>query len=167
MAAVETRQPSWIAEAPVTFRVEQEMQASPVDVWRSLVDYDGWKHWFPGVKTCRAVDHGSGVGSTRFVHMDAFKVTERITAWEPERHWAMTVEQINVPLLASMAESVTITPTPSGGSHVIWETGVATRPWAVPIRSILVSKTKAALTDALPALDRDIASRSSELRDHG
>lgn len=156
-----TKQPtSWISSAPVSFSVAQDLTSSPDQVWAALTDYESWTAWFPGMKACHLVDKDvDGLGSTRFVHMDAFKVNEEIIEWEPGRVWAMTVLDANLPVLSAMAERVTITPDDGGGCRVEWTVGVALKSWTAPLKPILVGNTKKSLTKALAGLDDHIAGR--------
>lgn len=111
MATLIQQEPEWIDTAPIQIRREVVVERSPSWVWDHLATDERWVDWFPGLRDCRyttAAPHGEG--SMRFVHQDQFKVNERITRWEPERRWGMTVVNINLPLLRSMAEAAVLTP---------------------------------------------------------
>jgi len=105
MATLTPQPTEWIADAPVRIERPVTIAAPAAVVWSHLADNQGWPEWFPGLRACNwtsSAPHGEG--SQRFVHLDQFKVSERIIAWEPNRRWGMTVLEINAPVLVAMAE---------------------------------------------------------------
>jgi len=153
MALLTPKPTEWIAEAPVLIEKSITIDA-PIDhVWQQLADSEGWVDWFPGARECRFTSSTPhGVGSTRFVHMDQFKVNERITAWEPGRRWGMTVLDVNVPILAAMAEEALISDDRSGGTIVNFRIGVELTRLGRLLRRPLVSKQANALETGLENL---------------
>ncbi len=154
---VTERSTEWIATAPITINVQAELAANPQAVWAHFAECETWTEWFPGFKACNYISHEPhGLNSIRFVHQDQFKVEEKITEWEPGRRWGMTVVDINIGLIRSMAEHVEITPFGSGSS-VDFTIGVELAPWARPAAPLLKRKSERQLRQALQQLDERCA----------
>lgn len=146
------RDPEWISKAPVLIERRAEIQASPEAVWKELSVNETWVEWFPGFKACHFTsDAPHGLGSMRLVHQDNFHVHERITGWVPNERWAMTVVEINAPVIASMAEDVTLRPF-GGGTHVVWQIGVELTRLGRLLKRPLVKKSSKGLETALADL---------------
>lgn len=91
----------------------------------------------------------------RFVHQDSFKVTEKITVWEPGERWGMTVVEINAPIIAAMAEQATLTER-DGKTTVDFRIGVELKGIGKLLRRPLVSKSRKGLATALENLSKRV-----------
>lgn len=154
MATTRQQETSWVQQAPVQIHRTVTIPAPPAAIWAELANNQGWADWFPGCKTCEFVSHhgdAPGVGSLRYVHLDQFKVSERITAWEPAERWGMTVTEINLPVLTSMAEEVILRPA-GAGTTIDFRIGVELASWARLFKRPLVTKQTKALELALDNL---------------
>ncbi len=154
MATPKPQPTSWIPGAPVIIERDILIPASTETVWEHFADNEGWVHWFPGCKVCHFVgDPPHGAGSKRFVHMDQFRVTEEITAWEPGKRWGLTVIEINAPIMSAMAEEAVLTTEPDG-TRVTFKIGVELRGVGKLLRAPLVAKQSKALETALQNLSK-------------
>ena len=151
--ATPTPQPtSWIPSAPVQINQQAIIDAPPSAVWAQLADNQGWVDWFPGCKECRFTgDEPHGLESPRFVHMDQFKVKERIIAWEPEKRWGMTVLEVNAPIIAAMAEEIILTEV-DGGTQIDFKIGVELTRFGRLLKGPLVAKQNKSVQKALVQL---------------
>lgn len=153
MAQVKKQSASWIATAPIQINRKVTMQASPTKIWDVIADNEGWPEWFPGFKSCAfegpAPHHA---GSIRALRQDQFKVRELITAWEPGQSWGMSVIEMNVPLLKSMAEIVELRDVGNGATEVDWRIGVEMRTAAKLLKGPLVKNAAKGLDQALENL---------------
>lgn len=98
--------------APLRITVEVDLQASPQDVWDTVIDYEGWVQWFPGMTTCyESSASGAGknrkIGSTRHAEVGGLIAEEEIIAWDCDpdddtksKMWAFTVYETNRPTIA-------------------------------------------------------------------
>lgn len=138
---------------PLQITETVNIDAEPEEAWQAIADPTTWTRWFPGFNECRALDATSGVGATRLVHQDRFRVTEQIIAWEPGRLWGMTVLSINIPALSAMAETATLTPNNSG-TTITWRVGATMRWWAKPAAGKLKRDTADNFTKASQQLEQ-------------
>ena len=152
MATTQQRDPEWIDQAPIQIRRDVVIEQDVAWVWSQLANNEGWVEWFPGAKECRFVSEAPhGRDSVRHVHMDQFKVKERITRWVPNEQWGMTVMEINAPIIAAMAEEARLTA--SGSSTTLtFAIGVELRPIGRLLRRPLVAKQAKALEEGLANL---------------
>ena len=154
MATVAPQEPAWVPKAPIQINETASIAARPAEVWNVLADNSTWVDWFPGFTHCASItDAPHQAGSIREVKQDQFTVKEKITNWEPGRHWAMTVTEIRPGLLASMAETVSLTEAEPGLTSIEWNIGVATKWWIKPARSQLAKKATENLHTALQNLE--------------
>jgi hypothetical protein len=98
--------------APLRITVEVDLQTSPRDVWDTIVDYESWVQWFPGMIACSessAGPHGGGskIGSMRHAELGGLIAEEEIIAWDCDPNddtkskvWAFTVCETNHPAIA-------------------------------------------------------------------
>jgi hypothetical protein len=98
--------------APLRISVKVDLQASPQDVWDTVIDYEGWVQWFPGMTTCyESSASGAGktskIGSTRHAEVGGLIAEEEIIAWDCDpdddtksKMWAFTVYETNRPAIA-------------------------------------------------------------------
>jgi len=153
MPALAPKSIDWIATAPVQIEQSVAIDAPVERVWDHLVDNNAWINWFPGMSECRFTSEPPhSVDSIRSVHLDQFKVTERIIAWEPSRRWGMTVLEINAPVLAAMAEEATLTADSSGATKLDFRIGIELSSIGRLLRRPLVGRQTTGLKTALANL---------------
>jgi uncharacterized protein YndB with AHSA1/START domain len=105
MPTLTPRDTSFLDEAPVLITTTVEVDATPDEVWEVLTDNERWPEWFPAAKACRTTsDPAGGIGATRWIHFDLFKVDERFIVWDPPREWAFTIVAANLPGIVSVVE---------------------------------------------------------------
>lgn len=152
MSKTEQHDPGWISQAPINFERQIEIAAKPAAIWQHLAVNETWVEWYPGCKECNFITEAPhGVDSLRYVHLDNFKVQERITRWEPNERWGMTVVEINAPVVAAMAEEIELLP--AGDATIVrWRIGVELTWLGRPLRRPLVKKSAAGLETALSLL---------------
>lgn len=152
MPTLNPKPPDWIPSASVRIEHVAFIAASADTVWQHFADDAGWVDWFPGFRECRYLSNPPhGRGSKRFVHQDQFRVTEEITAWEPGKHWAMTVVEINAPIMSAMAEEVHFT-SENGGTRIDFSIGVELAGIGRLLRRPLQAKSAKGLQTALENL---------------
>lgn len=153
MAQISPRPPEWVDEAPIQILETRTINAPASAIWKLLEDNEGWAEWFPGFRDSTFITPAPHtVGSVRSVHQDQFKVREEITQWTPNQAWGMTVIEMNVPVVAAMAENVQLIEQ-GATTEVRWHIGVQVSRWARPIGPILVRKSRRGLQQALAQLD--------------
>lgn len=153
MTKLSPKAPDWVANAPVQIRQSRTISATPAAVWAVLSNNEGWVDWFPGFRAARfTTEAPHGVGSVRLVHQDQFRVQEEITTWSPDQAWAMTVTEINVPVIKAMAETVELIER-AETTELIWHIGVQIARWARPVQPLLVKKSRRQLQRALEQLE--------------
>jgi hypothetical protein len=75
------------------------------------------------------------VGSTRWVHVDLFKVNERFLVWDEGERWAFTILDANLPLADTVVELVQLSPD-GNGTRLVYTFSVALKPWLRPLTTI-------------------------------
>lgn len=147
--------PEWIETAPI--RVEQSVEvAAPASaVWPRVADHAGWPRWFSGASSVVVTGRGSGVGGRRRVRTGPLRFDEVFTVWEPERHFAFAITASTLPILATMAESVRLEPTPSG-TRVTYRVGLAARRgFDLPLR-VVADRLSRTLRTSLDQLRHEV-----------
>lgn len=101
--------------APLRIMVDVDLQASPQDVWDTIVDYESWVQWFPGMVACyessstssRTRGEDTKIGSTRHAEVGGLIAEEEIIAWDCDPNddtkckvFAFTIYEINRPAIA-------------------------------------------------------------------
>lgn len=156
MPTTQERPPEWINAAPIGIHRRTTVQAPAAALWDAIADTGSWTIWASAMRDCRWTSHEPhGVGSTRFVHMDAFKVNERITAWEPGNRWAMTVIDMNLGILTSLAEEITLHET-NGRTTVDFRLGVELSRIGRILRRPLIAQQKKAIDLLLEELAQHV-----------
>jgi Polyketide cyclase / dehydrase and lipid transport len=112
--------------APVQVKVQVDLNSSPDDVWKILVDHPTWPQWFPGVKSCfdstplpKVAENNPSypLGSTRRIDIGGVLFDEEIIAFEASTNdisqpkvWAFSVYETNQPIVECMVERVVLEP---------------------------------------------------------
>jgi uncharacterized protein YndB with AHSA1/START domain len=124
----------FVDSAPIRITTTVNVNATAEEVWAVLADNERWCDWFPAMKQCRTTsDEAGGVGSTRFVHIDLFKVHERFIAWDPPHRWAFTILDANFPGIISVVEHALIEPALDGKTRVTYVMASEVAPYTRPL----------------------------------
>jgi carbon monoxide dehydrogenase subunit G len=130
---------------------QRSIEASPVEVWAVLADFEHLADWAPGVSHSSAMTPvPPGLGATRRVQAGPVTLVETITVWAPDR--ALAYELSGLPPIAGAASNRwTLAPNDSG-TDVTLTIGI--EPRAKPLSKIaarLVSRRIAVANRALLA----------------
>jgi uncharacterized protein YndB with AHSA1/START domain len=157
MPRLTPRDADFIEEASIRIPSAVEVNATPDEVWAVLTDHERWPEWFPAAKACRTTsDQAQGVGATRWIHFDLFKVNERFIAWEPPHRWAFTVLDANFPGIASVVEQFLLEPA-NGGVTVVRHTLAAeVAPYMRPMAPLLRWRNAALFKKGLAGIEGQV-----------
>lgn len=132
------RDTDFVDTAPIRITTVVTAKATPEEVWAVMADNERWPEWFKGAKSCRTTsDVSGGVGSTRWIHVDLFKVNERFIAWDPPRRWSFTILDVNLPGVVSVVEHALIEPVGVGETRVTYVMASEVAPYLRPFAPIL------------------------------
>lgn len=138
MLKLTPRDTDFVDTAPIRITTVVTVKATPEEVWAVMADNERWPEWFKAAKSCRTTSAVSGgVGSTRWIHVDLFKVNERFIAWDPPRRWAFTILDVNLPGIVSVVEHALIEPAGTGETRVTYVMASEVRPYLRPLVPIL------------------------------
>ncbi len=127
----------FVETAPFRIRTTLRLTHPPQAVWDVLADNEGWPEWFVSCKAARTTSETpDGVGSTRWVHVDQFKVNERFIAWDEPERWGFTIIDANMPLAETVVELVHLHPD-GDGTSLTYDFTARLRGWARPLTPIL------------------------------
>lgn len=143
--------------APRTIVVDQVVAAPAAPIWAAIVDNSSWTVWYPTMRTCVSTsDPDHGVGSTRRVVVGSLRAEEKFVAWDPERTWAFTILETNLPLAKRFLERLDLIP--GDGVTAVRYTG-AFEPTAFtrPIAGLIERQVRTAWTNGLAGLARHVA----------
>jgi uncharacterized protein YndB with AHSA1/START domain len=143
---------SFVDRAPAVVRSEVLIEASPEAVWPAFADEKAWPQWFAGVHEVRFTSPAPhGVGSTRFVHVEGFRVNERLLAFDVDRRFAFRVENANLPMLMAMVEVITLEPI-GDGTRVVYRQALWPKWWFRPLLPIMRRRMESGLRRGLAGL---------------
>ncbi|MDJ0768950.1 MAG: SRPBCC family protein [Ilumatobacter sp.] len=127
----------FVDRAPLVITTELSLRQPPQAVWDVLTDNESWPDWFRSCKACRTTSEArTGVGSTRWIHVDLFKVNERIIAWDEPHRWGFTLVDANVPIAETVVELAELTPD-GNGTKIVYRFAVELKPWMRPLRPVM------------------------------
>jgi len=122
--------------APLRIDTVLSLNQPPEQVWEVLVDTERWPEWFGSCKAARSTsDPPDGLGSTRWVHVDLFKVNERIIVWDAPRSWGFTILDANLPVADTVVELVKLEPV-ADGTQLTYTFAIALKPWFRPLTRV-------------------------------
>jgi uncharacterized protein YndB with AHSA1/START domain len=152
-----SRSPEWIATAPI--RVEQTVliAASPQHVWSFIADHEGWPRWFTALTSVEVTAGAAGVGGGRRVKVSGRTLDEEFTAWDEGAHFAFTIVRSDIPVIASMAESVRVS-AEGDGTRVVYRQGYEGRRGAGWLLRMASRRSASELRKALAELRRQAES---------
>jgi len=162
------RDTDFVDTAPIRITTVVTAKATPEEVWAVMADNERWPEWFEGMKSCRTTSAASGgVGSTRFVHVDLFKVNERFVAWDPPHRWAFTILDVNLPGVVSVVEHALIEPAGTGETRITYVMASEVASYLRPLVPILRWRLTGMLRKGLAGLEGQVVRLRSEIRATG
>jgi len=158
MATLTPRDTDFIESASTRITTIVTVNATPDEVWAVLADNERWPEWFPAAKRCRTTsDQAQGVGSTRWIHFDLFKVNERFVAWDPPTRWAFTILDANLPGLVSVVEQALIEPAADGKTVLTYVVAADVAPYMRPFVPALRRRLGELFTKGLAGIENQVA----------
>ena len=161
MGTMTPAEADFIDKAPLRIDTKVLLTHSPEEVWQVLIDTERWPDWFGACKAAHATSSPpDGVGATRWVHVDLFKVNHRIIAWDEARRYGFTSLDANLPVAETVVEIVTLEPTPDG-TQLTYTFTAALKPWTKPLTPVLRSKFTRLFATSLAGLQPYLDDRST------
>jgi carbon monoxide dehydrogenase subunit G len=145
--------PEWIDTAPIRVEESIEIAAPPERVWSFIADHEGWPRWFTELTRVEVTHGPTGVGGGRRVTIGKIVLEETFTAWDGTSRFALAVIGSNIPIFASMAESVRVEPT-DAGCRVMYQQGLQPRRGARWLLALVGKRAPQELQRALGELRR-------------
>jgi uncharacterized protein YndB with AHSA1/START domain len=142
----------FVDRAPVVISEQVVVEASASAIWPALADAEAWTDWFG----CKAARYTSpepiGVGSTRFVHVEQYKVNEEILAYDENERFAFRVCDANLPLLSALVEVITLDES-DGTTTVTYIQALEPKLWMKPLTGVFAKRMRKGLAEGLSRLD--------------
>lgn len=136
MPAMTPAKTEYVDTAPLRIDTVLALAQSPDKVWEVLVDSERWPEWFRSCNAARVTSEPPhGVGSTRWVHVDLFKVNHRIIEWDFPRRWGFTSLDANIPVADTVVELVTLEPD-GDGTLLTYSFAATLKPWLRPLTPV-------------------------------
>lgn len=158
MPTLTPRDIDFIDSASTRIITRVEVEATPDEVWAVIADNERWPEWFPAARACRTTSpQAEGVGATRWIHFDLFKVTERFVAWDRPRRWAFTILDVNLPGAVSVVEQALTEPLEGGKTAVTYVYAADWALWARPIVPILRRRLAKLFKEGLAGIQGQVA----------
>lgn len=158
MPTLTPRDTEFIDSASTRITTVVTVNATPDEVWAVLADNERWPEWFPAAKECRTTsDEAQGVGSTRWIHFDLFKVNERFVTWDPPRRWAFTLLDANLPGIISVVEQALIEPAGDDKTVLTYVVAADVAPYMRPLVRVLRWRLGALFTKGLAGIENQVA----------
>ena len=155
---------TFVDRAPVVVRVETIARAAPAKVWPAFADARLWVEWFAGMKDAHYTSpEPHGVGSTRHVHVQGFKVDETILAFDEGKRFAFRVDRGNLPVLAALVEVITLEAI-DGGTRVVYRQALEAKSWFRPLVPMMRRQMQRGLEAGLAGLDPWVQRRAGATR---
>jgi uncharacterized protein YndB with AHSA1/START domain len=139
------------------------VNGTPQEVWAVLADNERWPEWFAAAKDCRTTsDRAGGVGSTRWIHVDLFKVNERFIAWDPPHRWAFTVLDANLPGIVSVVEEARLEAIGDDQTRVTYVMAADVAPYLRPLVPLLRRRLGRMFEKGLAGIETQVARLRAE-----
>lgn len=163
MPSLASRDTDFMKMASELIVTEVTASATPEEVWAVLADNERWPEWFPAAKACRTTsDQAEGVGSTRWIHFDLFKVNERFVGWDPPHRWAFTVLDANLPGIVSIVEEAIIVPIGDQETKVTYTVAADVQSYLRPAVPVLRWRLSSLFKTGLAGIDAQVAKLRGE-----
>lgn len=157
MPALTPRDTDFIDTAGVKIATLVELSATAAEVWAVLTDNERWPEWFPAAKACRTTsEEPGGVGASRWIHFDLFKVNERFIVWEPPHRWAFTILDANLPGIVSVVEDYRVEPIDEDRTAVRHTLAAEFAPYMRPLVPILKRRNRSLFEKGLAGIQGQV-----------
>ena len=157
------RDTDFIDQAAERIMTITTVNGTPEEVWAVLVDNERWPDWFAAAKDCRTTsDRAEGVGATRWIHIDLFKVNERFIAWDPAHRWAFTVLDANLPGIISVVEEARLEAIGNDRTRVTYVMAADVAPYLRPLVPVLRWRLTRMFEKGLAGIEAQVARLRSE-----
>ena len=157
------RDEGFIDQALIKIAIDVEADATRDEVWAVLTDNERWPEWFPAAKACRTTsERAEGVGATRWIHFDLYKVNERYITWDPPHTWAFTVLDANLPGITSVVERYVVEATTEGRTTLRHVLAADLAPYMRPLAPFLRWRNGALFKQGLSRIEAQVARLRSE-----
>ena len=114
--------------APMRFRHEIDLGATPAKVFGIFDDERSWPKWFHAIHKVEWTSPAPhGVGSTRTVTLATATVFEHFYRWEQDRRCSFYLTGVSMPLAHSMAEDFLLEETAPGRTHFTYRVAIEPR----------------------------------------
>jgi len=158
MPTLTPRDTDFIESASTRITTVVTVNATPDEVWAVIADNERWPEWFPAAKQCRTTSaEAQGVGSTRWIHFDLFKVNERFVAWDPPHRWAFTLLDANLPGIISVVEQALIEPAGDGKTVLTYVVAADVAPYIRPLVPVLRWRLGTLFKKGLAGIENQVA----------
>ncbi len=163
MAVLTPRGPDFIPQAAERITTEVIATGTPAEVWAVLTDGERWPEWFPAAKACRVTsEQTEGVGLTRWIHFDLFKVNERFVQWDEPEQWAFTIVDANLPGVVSVVEQATLEPVGDDRTKVTYVFAADVAPYLRPAAPLLRWRLGKLFAQGLAGIDAQVVKLRGE-----
>lgn len=163
MFTLTPRDTDFIDAASTRITTIATVNGTPEEVWAVLVDNERWPDWFAAAKECRTTsDRAQGVGATRWIHVDLFKVNEQFIAWDPPHRWAFTILDANLPGIISVVEQARLDAIGNDQTRVTYVMGADVAPYLRPLVPLLRWRLTGMFEKGLAGIEAQVARLRSE-----
>jgi len=163
MPTLTPRDADFIDSASTRIITRVEVNATPDEAWQVITNNERWPEWFPAAKACRTTSsQAEGVGATRWIHFDLFKVNERFVAWDRPHRWAFTILDANLPGAVSVVEQALTEPLAGDRTAVTYVYAADWAPWARPMIPILRRRLARLFKKGLAGIQGQVAKLRQE-----
>jgi len=121
-------EPSFLDTAPMRFKHEVDLDATPAKVFAIFDDESSWPKWFHAlhkVEWTSPAPHG--VGSTRTATLATATLFEHFYCWEPDRRCSFYLTGTSMPLAHALAEDYLLEPTAPGKTRFTYRVAIEPR----------------------------------------
>ena len=119
---------SFFDSAPMRFRHEVNLDATPAKVFAIFDDETSWPQWFKAIHKAEWTSPAPhGVGSTRTVSLATTTIFEHFYCWEPDRRCSFYVTGTTAPLAHALAEDYLLEQTAPGKTRFTYRVALDPR----------------------------------------
>jgi hypothetical protein len=119
---------SFFDTAPMRFRHEVDLEATPTEVFAIFDDESSWPKWFRAIhKVEWTSPRPHGVGATRTVALATATVFEHFFRWEQDRRLSFYLTGASMPLAHALAEDYLLEEMAPGRTRFTYRVGIEPR----------------------------------------
>jgi len=119
---------SFFDTAPMRFRHEVDLDATPAKVFSIFDDASSWPKWFRAIHKVEWTSPAPhGVGSTRTVTLATATLFEHFFCWEQDRRCSFYMTGTSAPMAHAMAEDYLLEEKAPGKTHFTYRVGIEPR----------------------------------------